>query len=58
MAEHLAAREIYAWNGNMYGLELVERLGLQASGGVLRLGLVHYNTPDDVDAVLAALDEL
>jgi cysteine desulfurase family protein (TIGR01976 family) len=58
LAEHLAAREIYAWNGNMYALELMERLGLQKSGGVLRLGLVHYNTPEEVDRVLAALDEL
>jgi cysteine desulfurase family protein (TIGR01976 family) len=58
LAEHLAAREIYAWNGNMYALELVERLGLQKSGGVLRLGLVHYNTPEEVDQVLTALDEL
>jgi cysteine desulfurase family protein (TIGR01976 family) len=57
LAEHLAAREIYAWNGNMYALELVERLGLQTSGGVLRLGLVHYNTAEEVDRVLAALDE-
>jgi cysteine desulfurase family protein (TIGR01976 family) len=57
MATHLAAREIYAWNGNMYALELVERLVLQASG-VLRLGLVHYNAPEEVDRTLAALDEL
>jgi selenocysteine lyase/cysteine desulfurase len=57
LAAHLAAREVYAWNGNMYALELIERLGLQA-GGVLRLGLVHYNTPEEVDRTLAALDEL
>jgi cysteine desulfurase family protein (TIGR01976 family) len=58
MVEHLAAREIYTWHGNMYALELVERLGLEEGGGVLRLGLVHYNTPEDVDRTLAALDEL
>lgn len=57
MAAHLGEREIYAWNGNMYGLELVERLGLQ-DGGVLRLGMVHYNTSEEVDRTLAALDEL
>jgi cysteine desulfurase family protein (TIGR01976 family) len=58
LAEHLAARHIYAWNGNMYALELCERLGLEERGGVLRLGLVHYNTSAEVDALLAALDQI
>ena len=58
IAEHLAAREIYVWNGNMYALELSERLGLEERGGFLRLGLVHYNTPEEVDRLLQALDEL
>jgi cysteine desulfurase family protein (TIGR01976 family) len=58
MAEHLAKREIYTWNGNMYALELTERLGLEDHGGILRLGLVHYNTPEEIDALLRALDEL
>jgi cysteine desulfurase family protein (TIGR01976 family) len=58
MARHLAGREIYAWNGNMYALELTERLGLEGRGGFLRLGLVHYNTAEEVDRTLRALDEL
>jgi cysteine desulfurase family protein (TIGR01976 family) len=58
MAEHLARRQIYTWNGNMYALELTERLGLEERGGVLRLGLVHYNTAEEIDRLLAALDEL
>jgi cysteine desulfurase family protein (TIGR01976 family) len=58
MAGHLAEREIYAWNGNMYALELSERLGLEGRGGFLRLGLVHYNTAEEVDRTLRALDEL
>jgi cysteine desulfurase family protein (TIGR01976 family) len=57
LARHLAAREIYAWNGNFYALELSERLGVEAQGGFLRLGLVHYNTAEEVDQVLSALDE-
>jgi cysteine desulfurase family protein (TIGR01976 family) len=56
IAERLAAREIYAWNGNLYALGLSERLGLEEGGGFLRLGLVHYNTADEVDQLLAALD--
>lgn len=58
LAEHLAARHIYAWHGNMYALSLTERLGLEQHGGFLRLGLVHYNTVEEIDRLLAALDEL
>jgi cysteine desulfurase family protein (TIGR01976 family) len=58
IAEHLASREIYTWNGNMYALELTERLGLEEGGGLLRLGLVHYNTFEEIDRLLQALDEL
>ncbi len=58
IAEHLASYEIYTWNGNMYALELTERLGLEERGGLLRLGLVHYNTSEEIDTLLHALDEL
>jgi cysteine desulfurase family protein (TIGR01976 family) len=58
IAEHLASREIYVWSGNMYALELTERLGLENKGGLLRIGLVHYNIPEEVDRLLSALDEL
>jgi selenocysteine lyase/cysteine desulfurase len=57
LAEHLAARGICAWDGNFYALELVERLGLEGKGGLLRLGLVHYNTAEEVEGTLRALDE-
>jgi cysteine desulfurase family protein (TIGR01976 family) len=58
MAQHLAARGIFVWSGNMYALGLTERLGLERSGGLLRIGLVHYNTPEEIDRLLAALDEM
>jgi selenocysteine lyase/cysteine desulfurase len=58
IAEHLAAHEIYAWNGNMYALELTERLGLEERGGLLRLGMVHYNTFEEIDRLLQVLDEM
>jgi cysteine desulfurase family protein (TIGR01976 family) len=58
MARHLATRQIYAWHGNMYALNLSERLHLEQRGGFLRLGLVHYNTAEEVDEVLRILDEL
>jgi cysteine desulfurase family protein (TIGR01976 family) len=56
VAEFLARREIYVWNGDFYAWELVQRLGLGPRGGLVRLGLVHYNTADEVDRLLAALD--
>ena len=43
---------------DMYALGLTERLGLEESGGLLRLGMVHYNTSVEIDRLLQALDEL
>jgi cysteine desulfurase family protein (TIGR01976 family) len=57
LARRLAEREIYTWPGNFYALELSERLGVESHGGFLRLGLVHYNTAEEVDRLLLALDE-
>jgi cysteine desulfurase family protein (TIGR01976 family) len=57
LAERLAEREIYAWDGSVYAVELAERLGLEGRGGFLRLGLAHYNTADEVEQTLRALDE-
>jgi cysteine desulfurase family protein (TIGR01976 family) len=58
IAAHLAASEIYTWNGNMYAIGLSERLDLEKQGGFLRIGLVHYNTASEIDRLMAALDEL
>ena len=58
VAEALAARGIFAWSGNFYAKEPVTRLGLDASGGLVRVGLAHYNTIDEVEALLDALGEL
>ena len=57
LALYLAERSIYAWNGNMYALNLSERLGLESRGGFLRLGMVHYNTEAEIDETLQALKE-
>jgi cysteine desulfurase family protein (TIGR01976 family) len=56
LAEHLARHEVYVWNGNLYALSLSERLGLEERGGFLRIGLVHYNTSDEVERLLRVLD--
>ena len=57
LAGHLAARHIYTYSGNFYALELTGRLGLERQGGLLRLGLVHTNTPEEIDRLLQALDD-
>lgn len=58
LAEHLAAHGIFAWDGNYYALGVMERLGLEDHGGALRLGMAHYNTPHEIDRVLAALEQI
>jgi cysteine desulfurase family protein (TIGR01976 family) len=54
-AETLGREGIYAWDGDFYATGLIERLGKAEAGGVLRLGLVHYNTAAEVDRALEAL---
>jgi cysteine desulfurase family protein (TIGR01976 family) len=56
LADDLARRDIAAWPGNYYALEIMERLGL--TDGCLRVGIVHYNTTEEVDRLLSALAEL
>jgi cysteine desulfurase family protein (TIGR01976 family) len=58
VAAFLGDRGIFTWDGNYYALNLTERLGVEADGGLLRIGLVHYNTTEEVDRLLAALREL
>ena len=55
VAEHLAADGIHAWDGNFYALAVTERLGLESHGGLLRVGLVHYNLPEEIDRLERAL---
>jgi cysteine desulfurase family protein (TIGR01976 family) len=57
IAKFLGDRGIFTWDGNYYALNLSERLGVESEGGMLRIGLVHYNTADEVDRLLAALRE-
>jgi cysteine desulfurase family protein (TIGR01976 family) len=57
-AESLGRDGIYVWDGDFYATGLIERLGKAESGGVLRIGLVHYNTPAEVDRVLGAVQRV
>ena len=56
LAQALADENVFAWNGNFYALSASERMGVEGSGGWLRLGLVHYNTLKEVDHCLRVLD--
>jgi cysteine desulfurase family protein (TIGR01976 family) len=58
LATTLGDRGFFTWDGNYYALNLTERLDVENSGGFLRIGLVHYNTQDEVDRLLAALREI
>lgn len=54
IASHLAANDIYVWDGNYYAVEIMERLG-HGEHGLVRVGLAHYNTHDEIDRLEAAL---
>ena len=57
-AEALGRDGIATWDGDFYATGLIERLGLAESGGVLRIGLVHYNTAEEVDRLLESLERI
>jgi cysteine desulfurase family protein (TIGR01976 family) len=58
VAEHLAGQGIFVWSGHFYAVETIARLGLADAGGLVRVGLCHYNTRAEVDRLLAALAQL
>ena len=58
VAAHLASRAISAWDGDFYAWELIRALGLERDGGLVRIGLVHYNTVEEIERLEAALMEL
>ncbi|HEY5003827.1 MAG TPA: cysteine desulfurase-like protein, partial [Ktedonobacteraceae bacterium] len=55
IAEALGKENINVWDGNFYALAVLERLGLEEQGGIVRVGAVHYNTKDEVDKLIQAL---
>ncbi len=54
----LAAAGIFAWTGNYYALEIMERLGLEGHGGAVRIGAVHYNTPAEITRLVETLQRI
>ena len=53
----LAENGVFTWAGNFYALELSEALGLEPEGA-LRVGILHYNTAEEVDRFLEVLSEI
>jgi cysteine desulfurase family protein (TIGR01976 family) len=58
VAEELGKREIYVWDGNYYALQVTESLGLEESGGMVRVGPVHYNTIEEIERFGDALGKI
>ena len=58
VAEQLAEQGIYVWDGNYYAINVTERLGLEDSGGMVRVGAAHYNTLEEVHRLKDALETI
>lgn len=57
LAAFLGQRGFFVWDGNYYALNVTERLGVEASGGMVRIGCAHYNTPEEIERLVAALQD-
>jgi len=58
IARRLAAENIFVWDGHYYAVEVIEHLGLSDKGGMVRVGAVHYNTIEEIDRLLEAIDRM
>ncbi len=58
LATKLGERGFFTWDGNYYALNVTEQLDVERLGGFLRIGLVHYNTVEEVERLLAAMREI
>jgi selenocysteine lyase/cysteine desulfurase len=58
VAEYLGQQGIFVWDGNYYALAVTERLDVEKKGGMVRVGLVHYNTVEEIERLLNELQNL
>jgi selenocysteine lyase/cysteine desulfurase len=58
VASKLGEKGIFVWDGHFYAVKAIERLGLYEKGGLLRVGLCHYNLEEEVENLLKALDRI
>ena len=57
IVKRLAAKQIFTWHGNYYALQFTEQNNLEPEG-MVRIGLAHYNTSQEIDRLIAALNEI
>lgn len=57
-AEELDKHNIYVWSGHYYALAVTERLDVEKSGGMVRVGAAHYNTLEEIAELGAALSKI
>ena len=58
IAAALAKENIFVWSGHSYALEVVKSLTLLDSGGVVRVGPVHYNGIEEIDDFIEVLGRI
>ncbi|MDQ3739682.1 MAG: aminotransferase class V-fold PLP-dependent enzyme, partial [Actinomycetota bacterium] len=58
VAEQLAERDVFVWDGNYYALALMQALGLEERGGAVRAGFLHYNTLGEAERLCSAVAEI
>jgi cysteine desulfurase family protein (TIGR01976 family) len=58
VARQLGDQDIFVWDGNYYALSVTERLGVEESGGMVRVGPVHYNTIEEIERFGEALGRI
>jgi selenocysteine lyase/cysteine desulfurase len=58
VAERLGQAGIFVWDGNYYALAVTERLGVEDRGGMVRVGIAHYNAAAEVDRLLDLVNDL
>lgn len=58
VAAELGKRDIFVWDGNYYALLVTESLGLEDSGGMVRVGPVHYNTLEEIERFREVMGEI
>lgn len=56
LAKSLGEQGIFVWSGNYYALEFSTRMGFEPDG-MVRIGLVHYNTPAEIDRLLHGIEQ-
>lgn len=58
VAAELDKHGIYVWDGNYYALAVMDRLGLEEKGGMVRVGAAHYNTLEEINTLVQAVRAL